>query len=201
MKRELWVAILTVGLAIGAGPAYGSEASDGYEENEEVYGVHGEGDGQTQVVVRSMATSSAGTDGKTIQTMVLQLVNDEQSIDELVELVRAWYERTQNAYPETVVPGGFYNTVFTWAIRTFGWEQFMLAAAYDEQGFDRILEGFTNISEKVVQAHIRAGIPVFLCHDDIVWTSGHVFRPAWYRKYVFPRFKRLHKKDPEGDDK
>jgi len=111
--------------------------------------------------------------------------------DALVESVRNWHQRVQNEYPEAVVPGGFYNTVFTWAIRTFGWEPFMLAAAMDEDRFDHVLEGFTRISEKVVLAHVEAGIPVFNCHDDIVWTSGPAFHPEWYRKYVFPRMKRL----------
>jgi uroporphyrinogen-III decarboxylase len=34
-------------------------------------------------------------------------------------------------------------------------------------------------------------VPIFLCHDDIVWAAGPVFSPAWMRRYVFPRHKRL----------
>jgi uroporphyrinogen-III decarboxylase len=33
--------------------------------------------------------------------------------------------------------------------------------------------------------------PVFICHDDIVWTSGPVFHPHWYRRFVFPRYRKL----------
>ncbi len=43
----------------------------------------------------------------------------------------------------------------------------------------------------VVQAHVNAEVPVFLCHDDIVWAAGTVFSPEWMRKHVFPRHKRL----------
>jgi len=32
---------------------------------------------------------------------------------------------------------------------------------------------------------------VIYSHDDIVWTSGAVFRPDWYRRYVFPNLKML----------
>ncbi|MDD5604185.1 MAG: uroporphyrinogen decarboxylase family protein [Eubacteriales bacterium] len=27
-------------------------------------------------------------------------------------------------------------------------------------------------------------------HDDIVWTEGAIFHPEWYRKYVFPNYKK-----------
>ena len=113
------------------------------------------------------------------------------SLDELTERIRAWHARAQADYPDAVVPGGFYRGVFTWAIVTFGWEQFMLAAAIDEERFDRILDGFTCITERVVEAHIRARIPVFLWHDDLVWSSGAPFRPEWYRRHIFPRYRRL----------
>ena len=28
-------------------------------------------------------------------------------------------------------------------------------------------------------------------HDDITWTAGAFARPEWYRKYVFPNYKKL----------
>jgi uroporphyrinogen-III decarboxylase len=113
------------------------------------------------------------------------------TLDELAEQVRRWHRQAQTDYDDAVVPGGFYNSVFTWAIITFGWEPFMLAAAMEPERFDRILEGFTRITERVIEAHLRADVPVFLCHDDLVWTSGAPFAPAWYREYIFPRYRRL----------
>jgi len=113
------------------------------------------------------------------------------SLEELTKSVREAWEGGQKAYPHAVYPGGFYNTVFTWPIITFGWELFMAAAMLDPDRFDKVLEAFTEISMMVVQAHIKAEVPIFLCHDDIVWASGTVFAPEWMRKYVFPRHKRL----------
>jgi hypothetical protein len=113
------------------------------------------------------------------------------SIDELSASVRKYYEWGQTAFPDAVFPGGFYNSVFTWNIITFGWELFMVAAKTDPARFDEILDQFTGISMMVVEAHIRAEVPVFLCHDDIVWASGPVFAPAWMREHIFPRLKRL----------
>jgi len=120
-------------------------------------------------------------------------VADLPSIEELTASVREHYEKGQAAYCEAVFPGGFYNSVFTWNIVTFGWELFMVAAKTDPRRFEEILEQFTEISMMVVEAHIRAEVPVFLCHDDIVWASGPAFSPAWMREYVFPRLERLWK--------
>jgi hypothetical protein len=113
------------------------------------------------------------------------------SLEELTRLVRESWENGCRAYPDAIFPGGFYNTVFMWPILTFGWELFMAAAMLDPDRFEKILDGFTEISLMVVQAHIKAEIPVFLCHDDIVWASGTVFAPEWMRKYIFPRHRKL----------
>ena len=116
---------------------------------------------------------------------------DIPTADELTASVREYYEKGLADYPHAVFPGGFYNSVFTWNIKTFGWELFLMASKDDPARFDRILEEFTQLSMMVVEAHIRAEIPVFICHDDIAWASGPVFSPAWMREHVFPRLKRL----------
>lgn len=116
---------------------------------------------------------------------------DLPSMEELTASVREYYERGQALYPDAVFPGGFYNSVFTWNIITFGWELFMVAAKTDPRRFEQILDQFTAISQMVVEAHIRAQVPIFLGHDDIVWASGPVFSPAWMREVIFPRLKRL----------
>ena len=35
-----------------------------------------------------------------------------------------------------------------------------------------------------------ADVPVVMVHDDMVWSSGPIFQPAWYREYVFPNYKK-----------
>jgi uroporphyrinogen-III decarboxylase len=112
-------------------------------------------------------------------------------MDTLTEEVRRSYENGQAAFPEAVYPGGFYQSVFTWHIQSFGWELFLEAVAVDSERFDKVMESFFGLSMMVVEAHIRAEVPYFLCHDDIVWASGSVFRPTWMRQYVFPRLKRM----------
>ena len=54
-----------------------------------------------------------------------------------------------------------------------------------------VLEGFYERTRQYYKAWVKVDIEFFVCHDDIVWTSGAVFHPDWYRKYIFPRYKKL----------
>jgi hypothetical protein len=113
-------------------------------------------------------------------------IPDKDEIRVLFE--KNWRERS--AWHDVVMPTGYYNTIFTWNILTFGWELFMAAAVADPVRFDRVLDGFFQITMPIFEAVAESEIPIFLCHDDIVWASGPVFNPAWYRKYIFPRIKK-----------
>ena len=110
---------------------------------------------------------------------------------EVAALYEKQYQEGQRTFPEAVFPGGFYNTIFSWCILTFGWERFLTAAALDRERFDRVLEGFYQLSLVAFEASARTAMKAFICHDDIVWTSGPVFSPDWYRRYVFPRYRKL----------
>jgi len=115
------------------------------------------------------------------------------TVDEMAkEYQRQWVEG-QERYGHCVFPGGYYNTVFTWSILTFGWDLFLTAAALDMERFERVLDGFTALSMVAFEAQARTDMKAFIVHDDIVWTQGAVFHPDWYRQYVFPRYKRLFK--------
>lgn len=94
-------------------------------------------------------------------------------------------------YTDAVFPGGRYHSIFSACIRTFGWDMFLSSAGYDYDRFDRVLEGFYRITKAEIEAWIDVGIKVFNMHDDICWSSGPAFHPEWYRKYIFPRYKKL----------
>ena len=114
-------------------------------------------------------------------------------VAETVPYYEERWQQDQARYPEAVFPGGFYNTIFSWCILTFGWERFLTAAATDMARFNRVLDGFCELSMVAFAGQAQTSMKTFICHDDIVWTSGPVFSPAWYRQYVFPRYKRLWK--------
>jgi len=44
--------------------------------------------------------------------------------------------------------------------------------------------------QQYFDALAAADVPVVMIHDDMVWTAGAIFRPDWYRKYVFPNYRK-----------
>jgi hypothetical protein len=111
----------------------------------------------------------------------------------MVSYFKERFEKMQKELmPNTLVPGGRYNTLFSACIRTFGWEAF-LSTVYEDnyEGFNKILDGFYKITRAEIEAWAETGIKAFITHDDICWTSGGVFNPLWYRTYVFPKYKKM----------
>lgn len=101
------------------------------------------------------------------------------------------FRKGQKENPTLVYPGGYYKTLFSACIHAFGWDMFLSSAPLDYERFDKILESFFKISLANFEAWAGTNIKVFICHDDIVWTQGAVFHPDWYRKCIFPRYKKL----------
>jgi hypothetical protein len=105
-----------------------------------------------------------------------------------------FYQKFQRNNPTLVIPGGYYKTLFSACIQTFGWDIFLLSVGTDPVRFgEYVLEGLFKISMANYEAWAKTNIKAFISHDDIVWTEGAVFRPDWYRKYIFPRYKKLWK--------
>lgn len=112
-------------------------------------------------------------------------------VDERAAYFEQVYRSGQEANPGQIFTAGYYKTIFSACIEAFGWEMFLAAAPLDYQRLDRVVEGFFQISMANFRAWAKTSAPVFICHDDIVWTAGAVFHPQWYRKYVFPRYSKL----------
>lgn len=101
------------------------------------------------------------------------------------------YQDGQRAHPMLVFTGGYYKTVFSACIASFGWDMFLTAAATDRERFAKVLDGFFEITMANYLAWARTTAPIFISHDDMVWTSGPIFHPDWYREYVFPKYRKL----------
>jgi len=117
----------------------------------------------------------------------------EYGLPDFDDLV-AWYEnlyRTRQAqFPEQVLTGGYYKTIVSGAIEAFGWDMLLQAAGY-RQEFERVLDSFFRLSMHHFRAWAKTSAPVFICHDDFVWTSGPFMAPDFYRSAIFPRYAEL----------
>lgn len=84
----------------------------------------------------------------------------------------------------------YYTTLFMWPVVTFGWEPFMTAAASDPERFnEQLWEPWAEISRKYFEAWAAMDEEVVFCHDDLCMTTGPVFPPKFYERYIFSRYK------------
>ena len=84
----------------------------------------------------------------------------------------------------------YYTTLFMWPVMVFGWEAFLLAAASDPERFDAVLwEPWSRISRKHFETLAAMDEEVVFCHDDLAMSAGPVFAPAFYERYIFPRYE------------
>jgi hypothetical protein len=85
-----------------------------------------------------------------------------------------------------------YTTLFMWAVEVLGWEVFLLAAAMDPQGFDeKFFQAVLPKSRRLLEELASVDSPFVFCHDDLADARGPLFPPAWYERYVFPRYVEL----------
>jgi hypothetical protein len=86
---------------------------------------------------------------------------------------------------------GIYISLVSGLIELFGWEMLLLAAGSDPRRFAALTDRYADWILGYFEALARTDVPVVMIHDDMVWTSGAIMRPAWYREHVFPNYKRL----------
>lgn len=94
---------------------------------------------------------------------------------------------------QQVAPGAkapFSMAMVSGFIDLFGWEMLLVAAGTDPVRFGQLANRYASWIQQYFDALAAAAVPVVMIHDDIVWSSGPIFRPAWYRQYVFPNYKK-----------
>ncbi len=103
----------------------------------------------------------------------------------------AHYRANCEFNPERVNMTGVYVTCVSGLIDVFGWDMLLMAAGIDPQGFGEVSNRYCAWIKQYFEALGAADVPCVMIHDDIVWTSGAIFAPDWYRRYVFPNYKKL----------
>jgi len=94
--------------------------------------------------------------------------------------------------PGQLTTGGYYRTIISGAIDSFGWEM-LLMAAIDLDRFERVLDTFFQRTLFHMRAWARTSAEVIIQHDDFVWTAGPFIDPDFYRKAIIPRYAELWK--------
>jgi hypothetical protein len=92
--------------------------------------------------------------------------------------------------PTGVNMTGIYVTLVSGFIDLFGWDALLWAAGIDQVQFGDLANRYAGWMQQYFDALAAADVPVVMVHDDIVWSSGAFIHPDWYRKYVFPNYKK-----------
>ena len=99
-------------------------------------------------------------------------------------------DKMRAIFPNQLYTGGYYKTVISGAIDSFGWDMLLLAAS-DEEKFAAVLERFYEFTAHHMRAWAKTDAPVIIQHDDFVWSSGPFLNPAYYRRIIIPFYRRL----------
>jgi hypothetical protein len=109
---------------------------------------------------------------------------------ELTRKFEAHYKANCAYYPDAVNMTGIYVTCISGLIDMFGWDLLLAAAGTDPRRFGDLTNRYSRWIGQYYEALAEADVPVVMSHDDMVWTSGPIFAPEWYRTYVFPNLKK-----------
>ncbi|MFA5863208.1 MAG: uroporphyrinogen decarboxylase family protein [Phycisphaerae bacterium] len=110
---------------------------------------------------------------------------------EMIRRFEGHYQANCTAEPTGVNMTGIYVTCISGLIDIFGWDMLLEAAGLDPVRFGDLTNRYCTWIGQYFQALAESNVPVVMIHDDIVWTSGAIFKPDWYRTYVFPNFKKM----------
>jgi hypothetical protein len=117
-------------------------------------------------------------------------VYGEKDRSELAHRFEAAYRANCDAHPFGVNMTGTYVTLISGFIAIFGWDMLLLAAGTDQVRFGALANRYASWMQQYFDALAETNVPVIMIHDDMVWASGPIFRPAWYREYVFPNYEK-----------
>ena len=86
---------------------------------------------------------------------------------------------------------GVYVTLVSGLIDIFGWEMLLLACGTDPKRFGELANRYASWIQQYFDALAAADVTTVMIHDDIAWTSGAFIHPDWYRRYVFPNYRKF----------
>ncbi len=113
------------------------------------------------------------------------------TIEELTRQFNQNYDEKCAMAPDAVNMTGIYITAMSGLIDMLGWDSLLLAAGVDDEEFGALMHRYTDWSLNFYKALAKSKAEVVMVHDDIVWTSGAMISPEWYRKFLFPCYHKL----------
>lgn len=101
------------------------------------------------------------------------------------------YDEQHRLSPDSLSMTGIYVTCMSGLIDLLGWDMLLISAGVDSKRFGELANRYCDWILQYFKALALSKAPVVMVHDDIVWTEGAFLAPEWYRKYIFPNYKKL----------
>ena len=100
------------------------------------------------------------------------------------------YRKNCETIVDAVNMTGIYVTCISGLIAILGWDTLLTAAGIDPDAFGKLTNRYALWMQQYMNALAKCEAPVVMIHDDIVWTAGAFIHPDWYRRFVFPNYKK-----------
>jgi len=114
------------------------------------------------------------------------------SVEELAEKYNQHYHKVQDLVGKrSMIMGAYYKTLFMWFLMTFGWNLTIKLILQQPNEFEKMLDKFALLSQKILKAWSLTDVRLIYSHDDVCTARGPTFKPEFCRKYFFPWYKRL----------
>lgn len=110
---------------------------------------------------------------------------------EAVKLFEENIELSERRCPDALHMTGTYISLMSGLIDMFGWNLLLTAAGCEPELFGKVTNSYARWIGQYFEALAEADVPCVMVHDDIVWTEGAFLHPDWYRKYIFPNYKKM----------
>ena len=110
--------------------------------------------------------------------------------DEQLQTYERMVQNARRAHPDQLTTGGYYRTIVSGAIASFGWEMLLIAASQPAK-MEQVLDSFFRRTLFHMEAWAKTTVEVVIQHDDFVWTAGAFMYPDFYRKVIIPRYAKL----------
>jgi len=81
--------------------------------------------------------------------------------DKQVEVYEKLIQEMREKFPNLLIPGGYYRTIVSGAIESFGWEMFLMAAT-NIRKLEKVLDSFYRRTMFFVKAWAETSIDVFI---------------------------------------
>lgn len=101
------------------------------------------------------------------------------------------YRSSVSSFPDAVNMTGVYITCISGLIDMLGWDMLLTALGTDPEAFGALTDRYCRWIDQHFEALAECEAPIVMVHDDIVWTEGAFVNPEWYRRFVFPNYRKL----------